>query len=437
MKKVTLIIISFFTALFSATSVVAYAQDSQTVYPDDTEFVKTLSFSGLYDYALNSKTYAFADGKSVKMFEDANLFKYDFNENVLSVDCIDNVFYCATESGKVYSLPYTNNQAPIEKTLTSKKTAVDIGDFNYRLTSSALKIANYTDDTITSLQGEYKNLKVFEGNAYVMLDNVVYKMAGAERQEVVLKYTDYTSTTTIAVGEAKTLFQSYSKPQLLKVKANVSITEVDLKSVSEEFFITGKTLKSKENTTALLIAYSGNAAIISIGSNAYILSKANVEEINENTTSTPEFEYGKITAVGCKIYSKPYIAESLAILNGTSGLIVKISGKVTNSAIDGTFFEIEITSDDKTIKGYIKEQFAIKTDYVKEDDKKPSEVNEEKNILDDDVTTILSVMGVVILITAVIGYIALKSSQDKTQPKKKDKKVKMDLGVELDEEGNR
>lgn len=429
MKKYTLVIIAFLMSMIFPTNILAFAEEipQTTVYPDDSEFVKTLSFTGLYDYALNSKAYVFADGKSIKMFEDDNLYKYDLNENIFTVDCIDNVFYCATESGKVYSLPYTANQAPIEKTLTPKTTTIDIGDYNYRLTPTALKIANYVDDTITSLKGEYKNLKVIQGSVYAMLGNSVFKFTGVEKEEIVLNYIDHSSTTTIFVGESKTALKQYSAPKIVKVKVNASMTQVDLKSIPETYFLTAKTVKAKENETALLLCYSGNAAVISIGDSAYILAKANVEETEETSLVTPEFEYGKITATGCKIYSLPYLADSLAILNGTTGVVVKITGKRVNGVIDGVFFEVEIVNGSETIKGYIKEQFLLKTEYVGEDFKKPTEISEEQ-ILSNNVVTVLIIMGVVVLVTLFLGYIAFKSSQDKNAPaKKKDKKIKMDL----------
>lgn len=200
------------------------------------------------------------------------------------------------------------------------------------------------------------------------------------------------------------------------------MTETDLTSVPEKFFAAGDTVTAKENTTAILLCTTGNAAIIAIGMDCYILLSSNVELTEESCYSAPDYEYAKITAAGDRIYSSPYVSEGTAIMTGAAGLIVKVLHKVEHTVLDTAFFEVEFTAKDgTTAKGYINGKFLIKVDHVAEDDKKPDTVTDPDYTEESNTKTILIVFAVVILVLAAVGYLAFTATSDKRKNKKEKK----------------
>ena len=87
MKKLA----TFTTAALLAVSLMgggasANAADGGTIYPEDEKFIKVLAFDSLGDYAVDGEKYAFADGKSVKVYENGEYFEYAFGDAVTKVD---------------------------------------------------------------------------------------------------------------------------------------------------------------------------------------------------------------------------------------------------------------------------------------------------------------------------------------------------------------
>ena len=426
MKRFAILIISFIFALTAFGTVTAFATSNGTVYPKDEDFIKPLTFSELCDFAINSDYYAFADGKAVKVFDGGNLTEYLFEEKVIALDCKEDVFYCMLEDEKVYSLPYAEGDGSVEYTMPDPVTTIDVGDYNYRLTSSALKVANFEENSIKTFDGEYKSLKKFGDSVYAILDNEVYKFDGDQSEKLSLNYADYTSTQKIIAGEAVTNLKEYTAPTLVSIKVGSHMTEADLSSFPDGYFITGKTVTSTEAVSAVLLCTTGNAAVIAVGRDCYILNSANIERTNETCYSTPEFEYGKITAAGDKIYASPYVSECTAILSGAAGITVKVLNKVQSAVLDSAFYEVEFeVSKGVTVKGYVTEKFLIKTDYVKEDDKGPDKIEDPNYTEDNNAKTIIIIFAVVILVLAGVGYLAYTGMGGKS---KKTKTGKIDTG---------
>ena len=342
-----------------------------------------------------------------------------------ALDCADGIFYCLTEGEKVYTLPYSEGQESVEYAMSAPLTAIDVGDFNYRLTGSALKVANFSDDSILSFEGEYKSLKKFGETVYTVLGNEVYKFAGAESEKLSLSYADYASTQKILAGQAAAKLKEYSAPSLVTVKAGAHMTETELSGFAEGYFITGKTISNAEPVSAALLCITGNAAVIAVGRACYVLNKENIEVNQDSCYSTPEFEYGKITAAGDKIYASPYVSECTAVLSGAAGLTVKVINKVQNEVLDSAFYEIEYTvTEGVALKGYISEKFLIKTEFVKEDDKKPDKVDDPAYTEESNTKTILIIFAVVILVLAAVGYLAFTATGDKRKAKAAKKESK-------------
>ncbi len=423
MKRLAILAISLLTAITAFGNVAAYAAESDTIYPSDEDFIKTLEFGALSDYAVNGEAFAFAEEQKVSVFNGGNLTEYEFGAKVTAVDCAEDTFYCAVGDGTVYSLPYAEGQNAAEHVMPEPETMLKLGKFIYLLEDTTLKVVDTINDKVhKDYEGEFKNLKQFGERVYAMSENAVWTFNGAESEKLIFKYADYSCTQSIAVGQAATALKAYSEPEIVTVKTGAFMTETDLTSVPEKFFAAGDTVTAKENTTAILLCTTGNAAIIAIGMDCYILLSSNVELTEESCYSAPDYEYAKITAAGDRIYSSPYVSEGTAIMTGAAGLIVKVLHKVEHTVLDTAFFEVEFTAKDgTTAKGYINGKFLIKVDHVAEDDKKPDTVTDPDYTEESNTKTILIVFAVVILVIAAVGYLAFTATSDKRKNKKEKK----------------
>ena len=423
MKRLALLAISLLTAITAFGNVASYAAESDTIYPSDEDFIKTLEFGALSDYAVNGEAFAFAEEQKVSVFNGGNLTEYEFGAKVTAVDCAEDTFYCAVGDGTVYSLPYAEGQNAAEHVMPEPETMLKLGKFIYLLEDTTLKVVDTINDKVhKDYEGEFKNLKQFGERVYAMSENAVWTFNGAESEKLIFKYADYSCTQSIAVGQAATALKAYSEPEIVTVKTGAFMTETDLTSVPEKFFAAGDTVTAKENATAILLCTTGNAAIIAIGMDCYILLSSNVELTEESCYSAPDYEYAKITAAGDRIYSSPYVSEGTAIMTGAAGLIVKVLHKVEHTVLDTAFFEVEFTAKDgTTAKGYINGKFLIKVDHVAEDDKKPDTVTDPDYTEESNTKTILIVFAVVILVLAAVGYLAFTATSDKRKNKKEKK----------------
>ena len=423
MKRLAILAISLLTAITAFGNVAAYAAESDTIYPSDEDFIKALEFGALSDYAVCDGVFAFAEEQKVSVFNGGNLTEYEFGAKVTAVDCAEDTFYCAVGDGTVYSLPYAEGQNAAEHVMPEPETMLKLGKFIYLLEDTTLKVVDTINDKVhKDYEGEFKNLKQFGERVYAMSENAVWTFNGAESEKLIFKYADYSCTQSIAVGQAATALKAYSEPEIVTVKTGAFMTETDLTSVPEKFFAAGDTVTAKENTTAILLCTTGNAAIIAIGMDCYILLSSNVELTEESCYSAPDYEYAKITAAGDRIYSSPYVSEGTAIMTGAAGLIVKVLHKVEHTVLDTAFFEVEFTAKDgTTAKGYINGKFLIKVDHVAEDDKKPDTVTDPDYTEESNTKTILIVFAVVILVLAAVGYLAFTATSDKRKNKKEKK----------------
>lgn len=420
MKRLATLTISSLIALTSLTGTAAFAAED-TVYPNDEDFIKSLTFSNLNDYAAGGGAYAFADGRTVLLYDNGNISDYSFESRVNALDYADGTFYCKTDGGSVYSLPYVHGDEKADYEMPEPENTLIAGEYVYTLTGTSLKIADFQSDTIHIADGEYSNLKKFGSAVYAMSGNVVYEFTGSERGELNLDYADYAATQIIKVGQAATMLKEYSAPVFVTVAEGAHMTEVNLESTDGENFDTGVTVSAGKDTVALLLCYTGNAAVISVGGDGYILLKSNVTETEAVRYSTPEYEYGRIiTSDG--IYSSPYMAGGTKITDG-AGLTVKVLNKVDYIGVLLTsFYEIEFTAaDGETRKGYVAQAHVIKTDYVKEDDKKPTEFPDPGHSEEGNTRTVLIIFAVVLLVLVAVGYLAFAATADKRKKEKKHK----------------
>lgn len=423
MKGLAILTISSLIALTSATGAAAFAAED-TVYPDDDDFIKTLKFENLNDYAAGDGAYAFAEGRTVCVYDNGKLSDYSFEKRIAALDFDDGKFYCETDSGTVYTLPYKLGDEGVDYKMPEPLTTVVAGDFVYRLSGSSLQIADFSlsgTGAVQTVEGEFSSLKIFDGLVYAMQGSAVYEFDGADCSPLKLEYADYTSTQEIKAGQAVDLLRRYASPVFVNVTEGAHMTEVDLAAFEGGVFKTGVTVSAKKDAVALLLCYTGNAAVISMGDEAYILLKSNVTETDENKYSKPDYEYGRITA-GDGIYASPYMAKTTKIADG-AGMTVKLLNKVEYVGILLTpFCEVEFTAANGSVqKGFVAQAFLTKTDYVKEDDKKPTEKPDPEHSETSNTQTVIIIFAVVFLVLLAVGYLAFTATADKRRKNKKSK----------------
>ncbi len=419
MKRLAVLTISLLTAAAAFGGTAAYAEEAKaaTVYPADNDFIKTLTFSSLSDYAVSGDTYAFADGKTVYVYEDGKRQTFTLNERAVNLDCSRGKFYYSYADGTVCSLPETSAEeytvtedVTSEYVMSKSLTSIDTDNYTYKLTGTDLEVADFVSKDFITFEGKYSCLKQYDENIYAVKNNALYAFKGSKEEKIVLEYADYSSTEKIAVGQAADGLQHYGTLTFVEIQAGSYMTEVDLTSLDGEYFKSGKTLTANENTIALLLCYSGNSAVVAIGDTSYVLLKSKTHETTVKCEAENDFDTA--TIIGNRIYASPYVIIGTSVSDGAAGAVVKVTRKLRLEGVLGSVF-YEVTTLEGEPLGYVAEGFLTK--YIIEDNKepavKPDPVHSEKT----NTTPIILVFLVVLLVLMAIGYLAYVSTKGKNK----------------------
>ena len=364
---------------FGSASAVS-AEESETIYPDKNGFVKTLTFSNLRDYEIDGDKYYFADGETL---------------------------YCY-EKGK---LAY-----PEEIEFTPAQTAVTIGNYTYNLTGTTLKVADFEGSEIQPFEGEYSNLKQFGNKAYAVKDNVLYGFEGAQQPDAIcLEYFDYSVTEKINVGQTADALKNYESLTFVTVKEGAVMT------AEEGVDVSVNTISLEEPKTALLLCYTGNAALISIGDSSYVM-KNETEYLEETVAECrKEPEFANATIIGNRIYASPFTVIGNTLLPNATGTIVKVKSKIEYAGVlNSAYYEVEYKTDGGEFKtGYVAAGFL--TEYIIEDNKEPTEVPDPEHSEKTQVTTVLLILAVVVLVLIALGYVVYTTTSSRKKKGKKEK----------------
>ncbi len=406
-------VISLLTVVFTAGNTVAHAADGGTIYPEDDEFIKTLELTSLTDYAVEGGLYAFADGKTVKVFNDGNYKEYAFENDVTDLAAENGEIYCGCSNGKVYTL----DEQTCEYTFPQK---VDELLFNgyYYFTDADGKLNVFDKSETVTYDGSYSNLKLYGETVYAVSGNELYAINGSQCEKVTLEYADYAVTREITVGRAATALKTYAPVTFVQISEGAFMTEVDLSRLDGEYFVPVKTIKTEQVSTALLLCYSGNAAIVSLSGKCYVVLKAKTSETEVEHVADKPFENAQM--LGDNIYASPYVVSGTVSATGVISRTVKVLNKIVcEDVLDTVFYEVEYKTEDATLKGFVAEGFL--SEKIIDDNKKPTEIPDPDFSESSDTKTILIIFAVVLLVLAAISYISYVSSGKRKKSKKKDK----------------
>lgn len=420
-KRLAVLTTSLIALVSSAGGITASAESGQTSYPQNGEFIKTLTFSSLTDYCAEGETFAFAERgetkDAVKIFENGTLTEYAFSDKIVALDYFDGSFYYKNSEGKSFCLP----DKECEHTFPETLTRIDAGDFTYRCDNGVWKVADFTNEQFVTLDAGFKNFKKFNDTVYAVKDNLLYKFDGAAETELIFEYFDDSATKKIQICDTQTLLKENYTLAFVNVASGAYLTEVDLTDLTGDYFKTGETAPVQEETCALLLTYTGNAALIAIGSKSYITLKSAVTETSVRCQTSPEFEYATVT--GNRIYASPFVIVGTSVLFPATGTIVKIVQKLEHAVLDTPFYEVEYSVKDGentvTKRGYVTDGFL--TEYIIEDNKAPEEIPDPEYSEKNDVRKVLLILVAVVLALAAIGYLTYIATSSKRKKKENQK----------------
>lgn len=433
MKKfVTLTIGALLAASSLGGGVAANAADGGTIYPEDSEFVKILDLTSLTDYAVEGGLYAFADGNTVKILNDGEYVKtppFEGDVAVSSIDIKEGVIYCGCQNGVSYSLTEEVNEQNVktyipqkcEYTFNNKSDRILYGDYLYNIHGGKLYVSYLETPEVAPeiYEGSFSNLKQYGGKVYAVNNNCLYEFTGSDGKEILLEYTVDTVDLKIAVGQASSALKSYNGVNFVKIDENAIMTAVDLEKLSGQYFEAIGITKAKADATALLLCYSGNAAIVSIGSDAFLVLRSKTHETEVECSTQKPFETAQMT--NNMIYASPYVVSGTASSSAAMSLVVTVLDRIElEGVLDTAFYEVEYEQGNSSVKGYVTEGFL--TPYIAEDNKKPQEITDPNYSENSDTKTILIIFAVVVLVLAVFAYVAhIGASKKRKKSKKKEK----------------
>lgn len=395
----------------------ASAETGTTRYPEDGDFIKSLTFDALSDYAVDGERYAFAENSTVTLYDGGNIEKITFDSAVTALDCADGIFYCS-DGESVYSLP---GKEKSDYVMPAPAVTIDNGDYHYRLTGTMLQIAKFSVEGVTgdTAKGEFSKLKLYGTSVYAINDGSVCAFTGETYDPIELEYYDYTVTQEIIVGNAPAALIDYKSLRFVTVTEGAHMTEADLTQLDGDYFVTGETKTAQSGVTALLLCYTGNAAIIAVGDKSYLVHEGNVEVAKVQCTSKAEFDNATIT--GNNIYSSPYVIIETPAKSNATGTIVKVVGKLEYEGVLGSvFYEVKYSASNGEEKtGYVAD--GLLTEYIIEDNKPPATVPDPEYTERSNTKTVLLVFAVVILVLAAAAYLAYVGTKGNKKSKKKDK----------------
>ncbi len=390
----------------------ALAATGETAYPNDGELFKTLVFSSLDDYATDGKNYAFLDGGKLITVIDGE-YRDDYAFTPTALDYAEGAFYYATSSG-IYSL---EDNAEAVLTFQDKDQQISLGGYLYYFDGNGqLTIYNLDSKQTKTLESGYGKLKKYAGSAYAVWKNVLYRFDEDTPREISLIYTDFSPTEKISVGQtADALVKDYSL-KFVTIKEGAYVTEVNLTKLDGQYFEVKNTHRQESDATALLLAYTGNAAIVAVGDIAYITLNTSVTETAVDCYTEAGFDFATVTGTG--IYASPYAANSTAALDSALGTKVNVTHKlVLDGVLSFTYYEVEYKVGSETKVGYVAEGFLSAKEYI--DNEEPKEITpeySEKN----DIKKMVLIFAVVVLVLIAVGYLAYIGTSGKNKKKKKE-----------------
>ena len=418
--------------LLAAFAVGGITAGAETEYPGEEDFIRTLTFTSLNDYAIEGDIFAFADGNSIKVIDGDNYSKYSSVENLTedftAVDIEDGKIFCLNED-KVYYIEQSGNKYTFTQCQHDFKeypNSPENEDYLYFTNSNGINIINKETLEATTYEGSYSNIKQYGDKFYAIYDNkTLCEFTGTDREELTFKYAAKPDDIKIPIKQTATELKKYSSIQFVEFEEGTYMTEIDLdgnlENLSDECFKALNIKKAGKGTRALVLHKSGDIAIVSIGANAYAVLNPDAH-ITNTIDYTHENSLDKSVLLrGARIYASPFVSERTASTS-TLTITVTVINKIENDILEQAFYEVKYMNGDEEMHGYVAE--GLLGEYIPEDSKDPT-LNIDPNYSEkSDTKKIIIIFVVIVLVLAALAYIALISNKGLKKDKKKKEEKK-------------
>lgn len=418
-------------------------------YPEN--FIEELDMSGdgLSDYAIwgessdvSRKTYAFAVKTTIYVIAtdesgDRKLTGKDMGTQITALDYAGGQLYYKNTSGNAYAYPnYPDTSNTVEHEFAKATLNLELGDSIYLLNSETeLKHFNKTSGVETMIGDGYSSLKVFDGVAYTVKENVPQVLNGTTATPLDLHYTDFTSADNISTGSvAGKLKATGYQVKTATIEDGSYYTQIDTDSIGEVFKQV-RTYKADGAISCLVLASDGNLSVVVAGGNCYITATDNLKPVDYsapandwpiNSDNTRKAYIRERTG----IYASPYMCAGTLIerVEAPSAVTVTVIEKFSLDFIDplAVFYRVKYTNgNNKEISGWVAAGFLDAYDYSA-DENTPTLSGNEGFSYETNVATVILVLVVVGLVIIAIAYLTIVGTKPDKPVKKSKKKIQED-----------
>ncbi|MGN0815091.1 MAG: hypothetical protein ACI4MH_07655 [Candidatus Coproplasma sp.] len=396
----------------------------QTVYP--TEFLCEPTFSSVSDYAIFGDGVAVADGTRLYLIEsdgssDSKMTVFDCGFEITNLDYAQDKLYIGDVEGKTYVYP--DNTTPIDYAFADELTTLTVGQYTYLLATDGLRC--FSSGNLENMGTGFTCLKQYDGSAYVLKENAIYKLDGATANKVSLEYTDFSAASDVSTGDVKDVLLSDYSVKTVTVNPTTAdggetyCTEVNLTDLSGDKFTVGKTVKINGVRSALAIAETGNATIIVMNDGSESKSYITLTSALDQTAYTaPVTDMTNAYALSTiKAYSRPYICGATELETVAQGTVMTIIEKFSLNFIDTVFYKVSYETEGREVIGYVVANYLSPYTFSAEQNQ-PESIKDEFSY-DNDMQTVIIVLLIIALVIIAIAYLTVVGTREKGKKKRK------------------
>lgn len=412
----------------------AYAAEGEMYYPED--FTNTVEVSAeISDYAIEGDSVALAYGNTLCVLAkdetgDRKLADNLYNDEIARLDYADGELYVRELSGGVYRYP--DFTTIVEHDFPEERLAqAVVGDCTYMLNpdEGSLYCWNAATNNMTTMgDGGFSNMKIYDGKAYIILNNALCILEGTSALPVSLEYTDYPEDGDIPAGNVATLLKNADyEVKTAEIAAGAYCTQVD-PDVTGEYFDLIRTFRTEAITSCLVLAEEGNAAMVATAEGYFVTA---IKDLEQSTYTPPANDWPTNDDGTCLanvrestgIYSSPCMTEATLLGRVERGAVVTVTEKCALGFMDKVFYHVTYKSDDgQSLSGFMAVNFMDEHDYSADMMPENTTGDEEFGYENDIVTVVLAlvIVGLVILAIAYLMIVGTRPTKNggKTRPDK-------------------
>lgn len=443
MKKVLFAVCSLCIAASAAASPLsAFAADisEETNYPEI--FHDRLTFNKIADFAIaNDNLMVFADGNTIVHWQNENSTVFEFDTEVTDVDYGDGHFFYSLDGGTTsYILPDNPADSAVQtahdfSAAHITQTSKDVGDnyiyyYNY---DNELVAIDKNNTTPISKSLNLRNAKFYniedEDRVFAICDVLLYEIVGLDVQTVEIYHSNYDKLKNVSVGDTPEKLNTYGdlseNPKYVYIENGALITAVDLNLLApydidgtplpapQYFPISNPKTQTWTNIygAALLLCQTGNASVVSIGKQAYIMNSEGATPFTEvQKKPVDQGTTAAVNAVGEYAHSLPFVSNATRTFSLSPGETVAVLYEVSGENIAHRFYIVENANGER---GYVAEEFLGDLNAPVPDESGASTIPDPDPHTDNYIRTVVLVIVIILLVLIAVGYLTWLSAFNK------------------------